>query len=165
MPNPVFNASSSQQTSQQSSQPIFEVVGPSKSKRKGKDKSTAPSKKSAKNIDLPSTSNNQPVSPSRVLVDEDDDAEIDDEDEQPILRPKVISEAKTRLQLKKMHQQLTVSRKIGFKGDENSVSRPTNLPYSPRKLGWRYKPCVTSNQLEVAMEKKIGKLKETRGKH
>ncbi|XP_060195395.1 uncharacterized protein LOC132624670 [Lycium barbarum] len=145
MPNSGFNASSGQHNSQ----PISEGLGPLKSKRKSKAKAT-------------STSNNTPL---RALVDEDDDAEIDDEDEQPILRPKVISEAKTRLQCKKMHQPPTGSRKIGFMGDENGVSRPTNLPYSPRKLGWRGEPCVTSNQLEVAKENKIGKLKAKRGKH
>ncbi|XP_059298437.1 uncharacterized protein LOC132051199 isoform X2 [Lycium ferocissimum] len=110
-----------------SSQPISEAVGPSKSKRKAKDKVVAPS-----------SSINQPFIPSRVLVDEDDDeSELDDEDDQPILRPRVFSEAKARLKLKKLHQQPTGARKIGFKGDENGVSIPTNLPYSPRKLAWK----------------------------
>ncbi|XP_060185145.1 uncharacterized protein LOC132614653 isoform X2 [Lycium barbarum] len=100
-------------------------------------------------LSAPQASQDSEISfmPLRALVDEDDDAEIDDEDEQPILRPKVISEAKTRFQRKKMHQPPTGSRKIGFRGDENGVSRPINLPYSPRKLGWRGEPYVTSKSV------------------
>ncbi|KAK4352999.1 hypothetical protein RND71_028517 [Anisodus tanguticus] len=81
-------------------QQISEAAGPSKSKRKAKDKPAAPSKRSARNIVGPSKSINQQVPPSRALVDDD---------EQPILRPKVISKAKTRLQLKKMQQPPTGS--------------------------------------------------------
>ncbi|KAJ8555089.1 hypothetical protein K7X08_000024 [Anisodus acutangulus] len=82
MPNPSFNVCSSQQTSQQSSQPISEAAGPSKSKRKVNDKPDAPSMRSTKNNVAPSTAINQPVAPSRVVVTEDDDeGELDDEDE------------------------------------------------------------------------------------
>lgn len=49
--------------------------------------------------------------------------------------------------MKKLHQLPTRSRKINFRGDESGVSRPTNLPYSPRKLTWKVKSFVTSNQL------------------
>ncbi|KAJ8533737.1 hypothetical protein K7X08_007061 [Anisodus acutangulus] len=74
---------------QQTSQSISEAAGPSKSKRESKYKPVAPSKRSAKK--------------SVEGVDEDEDQSgLEDEDEQPILRPNVTSEAKTRLQLKKM---------------------------------------------------------------
>ncbi|KAK4377241.1 hypothetical protein RND71_003537 [Anisodus tanguticus] len=88
MPNPEFNASFSQQTNQQSSQPISEASGSSKSKRKAKDKPVAPLKRSTQNS----------VAPSSAIIDENEDqGELKDEDDQSILRPKVISEAKTRL--------------------------------------------------------------------
>ncbi|KAK4364285.1 hypothetical protein RND71_015643 [Anisodus tanguticus] len=94
-------------------QPISEAAGPSNSKRKVKDKVAAPSKRSAKNNVVASSSINQPFVPSRALIDE---GELDDEDDQPILRPKVISEAKTRLKLKKLHQQPTGARKDCLQG-------------------------------------------------
>ncbi|KAJ8556352.1 hypothetical protein K7X08_023110 [Anisodus acutangulus] len=99
------------------SHPISEAAGPSNSKRKVKDKVAAPSKRSAKNNVVASNSINQPFVPSRALIDEDDDeGELDDEDDQPILRPNVISEAKTRLKLKKLHQQPTGARKDWLQG-------------------------------------------------
>ncbi|KAL3324772.1 hypothetical protein AABB24_038733 [Solanum stoloniferum] len=118
----------------QTSQLSNEVVGPSNLKRKAKDKHVA-------------------------LIDEDEDElESEDENETSITRTRAISEAKTRLQMKKLHQLTTGSRKINFRGDES-------LPYSPRKLTWKGKSCVTSNQLAIEKEKTIGKLNPKRGKH
>jgi len=82
-----------------------------------------------------------------------------------VFAPRMISEEKTRLQMKKLQQQPIGSRRISFRGDENGASIPTNLPYSPKKLTWKGKACVTSNQLTKDKEKKIGKLKAKRGKH
>lgn len=53
-----------------------------------------------------------------------------------MVAPRVISDAKTRLQMKKLQQQPIGSRRINFKGDEICVAIPTNLPYSPKKLTW-----------------------------
>lgn len=75
----------------------------------------------------------------------------------------MISEARTRLQAKKMQQQPTGTKRIGFKGDETGVSMPTYLPYSPRKLAWKGKVAMTSSQLTVEKEKRIGKLKAKKG--
>ena len=77
----------------------------------------------------------------------------------------MIFEEKTRLQMKKMLQQPIGSRMISFKGDENDVVVPTNLPYSPKKLTWKGKACMTSSQLKKDKEKKVGKLKAKRDKH
>ena len=74
-----------------------------------------------------------------------------------------ISEARTRLQAKKMQIRPTGTRRIDFKGDENGVSIPTNLPYSPRKLAWKGKEATTSDYLTFEKEKRIGKLKAKRG--
>ncbi|XP_060181196.1 uncharacterized protein LOC132610806 isoform X2 [Lycium barbarum] len=150
MPNPGFASSS---------QPVSEAAGPSNQRENLRIKLLHLQR------DLPKIMLNLQVS-SRALVDEDDDeGKLDDEDDQPILRPKVISEGKTRLKLKKLHQQSTSARKTGFKRDENGVSMPTNLSYSPRQLAWIGRPCVTSNQLAAEKEKKIDKLKAKRGKH
>nr|XP_016470787.1 PREDICTED: uncharacterized protein LOC107793027 [Nicotiana tabacum] len=89
----------------------------------------------------------------------DGDAIFEDEDEHPVLRPKVISEAKTRLQKKEMRQMPTGTRKIAFKGDESGTNVPTNLPYSPRKVTWKGKAAITSRQLLAEKENKVGKLK------
>ncbi|KAG5628265.1 hypothetical protein H5410_013483 [Solanum commersonii] len=89
------------------SQPRIEVVGPSNSKRKAMDKI--------------------------ALIDEDED-ELECENETIIIRPRTICEAKIRLQMKKLHQLPTGSRKVNFSGEESGVSMPINLSYSPRKL-------------------------------
>ncbi|KAH0743722.1 hypothetical protein KY290_031715 [Solanum tuberosum] len=80
--------------------------------------------------------------------------EDEDEDGQPILRPKVVSEERTRLQQKKLQRRPTGTRKISFKGDEFGVMEPTNLPYSPKKVTWKGKAAMTSNQLVAEKEKK-----------
>ncbi|KAG5585053.1 hypothetical protein H5410_045487, partial [Solanum commersonii] len=78
-------------------QPSIEVAGPSNLKRKARDKPVAPSK--------------------RAIIDEDEDEdELESENETTIIRPRAISEAKTRLQMKKLHQLPTCSRKINFGG-------------------------------------------------
>ncbi|KAF3654301.1 hypothetical protein FXO38_15204 [Capsicum annuum] len=59
----------------------------------------------------------------------DTDGDESEEDEQLTIQPKRISEAKTRLEAKKVTHRPTGTRKIDFKGDENGVSIPTNLPY------------------------------------
>ncbi|OIT28674.1 hypothetical protein A4A49_59377, partial [Nicotiana attenuata] len=86
---------------------------------------------------------------------EDGDAISEDEDEHPVLRPKVISEAKTRLQKKKLRQMPTSTSKIAFKGDESGANVPANLPYSPRKVTWKGKEAMTSRQLLAEKEKKL----------
>ncbi|KAF3682106.1 putative DNA-directed RNA polymerase I subunit rpa1-like, partial [Capsicum annuum] len=48
------------------------------------------------------------------------------------------------------------------RGDENGVSIPTNMPYSPRKMTWKGKSCVTSSQMATEKEKRISKLKTKR---
>jgi len=153
MPTPSFIASSSQQSSQ--------PVGPSNSKKIEK-KPTGPSK-SKRKIVADESEDEQHVAPSSAVVDEDG-CEHESEDEQTILRPKAISEARTRLQAKKIQIRPTGTRRIGFKGDDNGVSIPTNLPYSPRKLAWKGKEAMTSNQLTVEKETRIGKLKAKKGK-
>ncbi|KAH0732761.1 hypothetical protein KY289_003949 [Solanum tuberosum] len=153
MPTPSFIASSSQQSSQ--------PVGPSNSKKIEK-KPTGPSK-SKRKIVADESEDEQHVAPSSAVVDEDG-CEHESEDEQTILRPKAISEARTRLQAKKIQIRPTGTRRIGFKGDDNGVSIPTNLPYSPRKLAWKGKEAMTSNQLIVEKETRIGKLKAKKGK-
>ena len=138
MSTPWFIASSSQQSSQPD--------GPSKSKEIEKNP-TGPSK-SKRKIIVDEFEDGQHVEPSSAIADEDGD-EHESEDNQTILRPKAISEARTRLQAKKMQIRPTGTRRIDFKGDDNGVSIPTNLPYSPRKLAWKGKEATASNQLTV----------------
>nr|XP_009609045.1 uncharacterized protein LOC104102902 [Nicotiana tomentosiformis] len=55
-------------------------------------------------------------------------------EEDPLLRPMIISETQTRLQ-NRMTRQITIeTRRIQFKGDHTGTSIPTNLPYSPKKV-------------------------------
>ncbi|KAM3218404.1 hypothetical protein P3L10_022934 [Capsicum annuum] len=102
------------------------------------------------------------VAPSSAAVT-DTDGDESEEDEQPTIQPKRISEAKTRLEAKKIPHQPTGTRKIGFKGDENGASIPTNLSYSPKKLAYKGNTAITSNQLNIEKEKRVGKLKTKRG--
>ncbi|KAF3640279.1 putative DNA damage-binding protein 1-like isoform X1 [Capsicum annuum] len=98
---------------------------------------------------------------STTVVDTDGDES--EEDEQPTMQPKRISEAKTRLEAKKVPYRPTSTRKIGFKGYENGASTPKNLSYSSKKLSYKGNAAMTSNQLNVEKEKGIGKLKTMRG--
>ncbi|KAH0673104.1 hypothetical protein KY284_024191 [Solanum tuberosum] len=91
MPTPGFIASSSQQSSQ--------PVGPSNSKKIEK-KPTGPSKSKIK-IVADESEDEQHVAPSSAVADENG-GERESEDEQTILRPKAISEVRTRLQAKKI---------------------------------------------------------------
>nr|XP_033511381.1 uncharacterized protein LOC117276169 isoform X1 [Nicotiana tomentosiformis]XP_033511382.1 uncharacterized protein LOC117276169 isoform X1 [Nicotiana tomentosiformis]XP_033511383.1 uncharacterized protein LOC117276169 isoform X1 [Nicotiana tomentosiformis] len=75
------------------------------------------------------------VAPS-IIVDDEYECEDknEDEDEEPDMMPKVISEAKTRLEQRKLHQEPIGTRKTGIKRDVDGVNMPTNLPYLPNKL-------------------------------
>ncbi|KAF3613821.1 putative DNA damage-binding protein 1-like isoform X1 [Capsicum annuum] len=83
----------------------------------------------------------------------DTDGDESEKDEQPTIKPKRISEAKTRLEAKKVSRRPTGTRKIGFKGDENGVSIPTNILYSPKMLTYKGNTAMTLNQLNVEKEK------------
>nr|XP_033512792.1 uncharacterized protein LOC117277467 [Nicotiana tomentosiformis] len=85
-------------------------------------------------------------------------------DEDVVVRPMVISEVKTRLQLRKQVNLPAGTRSINFTGDHTSVSEPTYLPYSPAGLMWKGKAATTSNQLEKQRQQKIKKLKIRKGK-
>ncbi|OIT08093.1 hypothetical protein A4A49_05824 [Nicotiana attenuata] len=106
-----------------------------------------------------STQSPHSETPSAVLDDdydyEDRDAISEEKDEHPVLRSKVISEAKTRLQKKKLRQLLTGTRNIAFKGDESGSNMPTNLSYSPRKVTWKGKAAMVSKQLLAEKEKNL----------
>ncbi|XP_009788415.1 uncharacterized protein [Nicotiana sylvestris] len=106
----------------------------------------------------------QSVAPS-ILADDEYEGGYEDEDEEPYVMSKVISEAMTRLQQRKLHQEPIGTRKIAFKGDIDGVNVPTDLPYSPKKLTWKGKSAMSSSQLVAEKEKKIGKLKTKKAKH
>ncbi|KAH0672100.1 hypothetical protein KY284_023187 [Solanum tuberosum] len=77
----------------------------------------------------------------------------------PVLRPGTIFEELTRLKMRQNQQTITANRVITFRGDHRGVSEPTDLPYLPTKVTWKGKEAMTSNQLERARQKKVGKLK------
>ncbi|KAH0754057.1 hypothetical protein KY290_024327 [Solanum tuberosum] len=77
----------------------------------------------------------------------------------PVLRPGTIFEELTRLKMRQNQQTISANRVITFRGDHRGVSEPTDLPYLPTKVTWKGKEAMTSNQLERAREKKVGKLK------
>ncbi|WMV10242.1 hypothetical protein MTR67_003627 [Solanum verrucosum] len=74
----------------------------------------------------------------------------EDDDEDPRLRPRTISEEVflTRLKKKQNPQEPIGSRVIGFRGDKFGVSEPTNLPIGPTVLTWNGQGAVTTNQLQ-----------------
>uniref|UniRef100_M1A2S8 Transposon MuDR mudrA n=1 Tax=Solanum tuberosum TaxID=4113 RepID=M1A2S8_SOLTU len=77
----------------------------------------------------------------------------------PVLRPRIIFEELTRHKMRQNQQTRSANRVITFIGDHRGVSEPTYLPYSHTKVTWKGKEVMTSNQLERAREKKVGKLK------
>ncbi|KAG5610360.1 hypothetical protein H5410_021641 [Solanum commersonii] len=60
---------------------------------------------------------------------------------------------------------VTRGRLISFKGDHNGLSYPTNFPIQPRNLTWKGKGVITTNQLEVQSQERIGKLKPKNGQY
>ncbi|XP_059301569.1 uncharacterized protein LOC132053516 [Lycium ferocissimum] len=80
------------------------------------------------------------------------------DDEDPTLRPKVISEADTLLAMRKTRMRPpTGGRRIQFTGDPSGVSTPTNLPYSPTKTTWRGNEAVTCTQLQGEVGKSVSR--------
>ncbi|XP_059291357.1 uncharacterized protein LOC132044837 [Lycium ferocissimum] len=88
---------------------------------------------------------------------------VEKDDEDPFLRPIVISEFSTRLQMRQKAQVPTGRRAISFRGDHNCVSEATNLPVSLTSLTWQGNDAVTTNQLEAKAQERIGKLNPRRG--
>ncbi|KAH0672503.1 hypothetical protein KY290_024738 [Solanum tuberosum] len=74
----------------------------------------------------------------------------EDDDEDPRLRPRTISEEAflTRLRKRQNPQEPIGSRVIGFRCDKFGVSEPTNLPIGPTRLTWNGQGAVTTNQLQ-----------------
>ncbi|MCD9561157.1 60S ribosomal protein L32 [Datura stramonium] len=79
------------------------------------------------------------------------------------LRPQVIAEAKTRLQMRMTHSRFSKTKVIDFRGDQHGASETKNLLYSPNKLRWKGKDAVNENQLEFERQQKISKLKVRKG--
>ncbi|KAG5581321.1 hypothetical protein H5410_051948, partial [Solanum commersonii] len=73
----------------------------------------------------------------------------EDDDEDPRLRPRTISEeAFLRRLRKKQSPQSIGSRIISFRGDKFGVSELTNIPIEPTGLTWNGQGAVTTNQLQ-----------------
>ncbi|PHT34121.1 hypothetical protein CQW23_25921 [Capsicum baccatum] len=121
------------------------------------EKSIAPSKRSVKNNIVATGIVQKSIIPSRAVVYEDEtEDEIEDEDKQPLLRPRPLSEAKIRLKMKISQQNPTSTREINFLGDDHGFSMSTNLSYSPKKMTWKDKSCVTSSKLLYDLERNNG---------
>ncbi|XP_019264462.1 PREDICTED: uncharacterized protein LOC109242090 [Nicotiana attenuata] len=78
----------------------------------------------------------------------------------PLIMPRHVSEAKTRLQRREQLGKTTGTRTINFVGDASCMSLPTQLPYSPKNLTWRGKDAITGNQLE---RQRLAKMKSRKG--
>ncbi|KAH0669360.1 hypothetical protein KY285_023519 [Solanum tuberosum] len=80
----------------------------------------------------------------------------EDDDKDPRLRPRTISEEAflTRLRKRQNPQEQIGSRVIGFRGDKFGVSEPTNLPIGPTGLTWNGQGAVTTNQLQKLRPKR-----------
>ncbi|KAH0761945.1 hypothetical protein KY290_018018 [Solanum tuberosum] len=84
-------------------------------------------------------------------------------EEDPSLRPMVVSEV-TRLEERKNKPKPAIgSRRIGFTGDASGVSLPINLPYSPTKTIWKGKAATTLHQLQNEGKKKRLKMMARKG--
>lgn len=85
-------------------------------------------------------------------------------EEDPALRPMVISETETRMEKSSRIFVGTGNRKIAFKGDARGISTPSDLPYSPKKTTWKGKKAVTTGQLQAEVKKKRVKQMAMKGK-
>uniref|UniRef100_M1BVF2 Transposon MuDR mudrA n=1 Tax=Solanum tuberosum TaxID=4113 RepID=M1BVF2_SOLTU len=85
-------------------------------------------------------------------------------EEDPALRPMVISETETRMEKRSRIFEGIGSRKIVFKGDARGISTPSDLPYSPKKTTWKGKKAATTDQLQAEVKKKKVKQMAMKGK-
>ena len=85
-------------------------------------------------------------------------------EEDPTLRPMVISKTETRMEKRSQIFEGIRSRKIVFKGDARGISTPLDLPYSPKKTTWKGKKAVTTGQLQAEVKKKRVKQMAMKGK-
>ncbi|OIT05317.1 hypothetical protein A4A49_65166 [Nicotiana attenuata] len=85
------------------------------------------------------------------------------DDEDPTIRPVVISENDTILAMRKVQMIATGTKRIQFTGDETGAATPTNLPYSPTNATWNGKPAITSSQHQAEVRKKKYKMKARKG--
>ncbi|KAH0656058.1 hypothetical protein KY285_030940 [Solanum tuberosum] len=128
-----------------------------------------PSKSKRKNVSkdkvdaIPKRSKNSGkeivVAPSIATVDEDEVEDgIESEDEDTVFAPRMISKENTRLQMKKLQQQPIG--KEAMTSNQLTVEKETRIGKLKAKKG---KEATTSDQLTVEKEKRIGKLKAKRG--
>ncbi|XP_016468642.1 uncharacterized protein LOC107791145 [Nicotiana tabacum] len=90
--------------------------------------------------------------------------EVDNE-EDPQLRPMVVSETQSRIERGNLRGPTTGARKIKFTGgDHIGASTPTNLPYSPTKLTWKGKTAISSSQVQLEARKRNTKMMAKKGK-
>nr|XP_016467891.1 PREDICTED: uncharacterized protein LOC107790484 [Nicotiana tabacum] len=75
------------------------------------------------------------------------------------LRPKSISEVRTRLQLRQKNVPIA-TRQIEFVGDSRGASQPSKLTFSAKGLTWLEKSAITKNQLN---KQRLNKLKARKG--
>nr|XP_016480839.1 PREDICTED: uncharacterized protein LOC107801934 isoform X2 [Nicotiana tabacum] len=89
--------------------------------------------------------------------------EVDNEEDPP-LRPMIISETQSRIERGNLRGPTTGVRKIKFAGDHTGASTPTNIPYSPTKLTWKGKAAISSSQVQLEARKRNIKMMATKGK-
>ena len=104
----------------------------------------------------PSVARQQPI--NNAFTAEPDFDFLSNDEANPPLMPMSISEAKTRFIRQMQVGEATGTRRIGFVGDASGVSKPTNLPFSPRGITWQGNTAVTRNKLQ-----KMAKLKTRKG--
>ncbi|XP_060205697.1 uncharacterized protein LOC132633358 isoform X1 [Lycium barbarum] len=109
------------------------------------------------------TQDSQSMPSSSTLFPNFEYPSVEEDDEDPFLRPIVISEFSTRLQMRQKAQEPTGRRAISFRGDHNGVSEAANLPVSLTSLTWQGNDAVTTSQLEAKAQERIGKLNPRRG--
>nr|XP_009761985.1 PREDICTED: uncharacterized protein LOC104214077 [Nicotiana sylvestris] len=89
--------------------------------------------------------------------------EVDNEEDPP-LRPMIVSETQSRIERGNLRGPTTGVRKIKFAGDHTGASTPTNLPYSPTKLTWKGKAAISSSQVQLEARKRNIKMMAIKGK-
>nr|XP_016458895.1 PREDICTED: uncharacterized protein LOC107782522 [Nicotiana tabacum] len=76
------------------------------------------------------------------------------------IRPKSISEARTRLQLRQQSVPVA-TRQIGFVGDSSGVSHPSKLTFSAKGITWLGNSAITGNQLNKQRLTKLQAIKDS----
>lgn len=114
------------------------------------------------NVQFQGTSSSTVFNPSQESISNsvpDFDFPYFADEDVPAVRPKVVSESKTRLQARQLPTKPCGKRAISFKSDHSGACEPSNMPFSPPGLTWNGQKAMSTLQLQMQAKLTLDKFK------